>query len=426
MLNHSTNNRKAQDLAHSQKVWMQGVLWVFLIVSLLGVLLRYQFVSDPLPFDYQNLLHAHSHLAMMGWAYQLVAGALVFLTLWPVAQKKPVYKHLFVANMIAVAGMVPAFIYQGYGAWSIGFCTIHLITVYVFAWHYLKDMRSAVSGSSAQLIRWSIYWLLISTIGVWAIGPVSVLLGKAHPLYHMSIQFFLHFQFNGWFTYAALGLLVHQLLSEGCEVSDWKLPVRILNLSIALTYFLSILQQVDSVLFIQLNAFGSLLQLVAVLVILLPFFNSFQPERKISWIHVLLVVGVSCLVLKVLLQAVASLPFIGGDAFALRDNIVAFIHLTMLGGVTLTVVAILLKNQLLPSNILSQWGWQVFLTGFVAMEMMLFGHQLFIQYVDGGIYYPLLLGFTTLLPTGIFLLVTDASTSVRFQMNMITIKNKQL
>ena len=43
-------------------------LFNFIMLSLWGVVLRYMQLAD-LPFNYQYLLHAHSHFAFSGWMF---------------------------------------------------------------------------------------------------------------------------------------------------------------------------------------------------------------------------------------------------------------------------------------------------------------------------------------------------------------------
>ncbi len=177
------------------KVTFQVAFGFFLIAALLGSIMRLIYICDVPFLDYMHLLHTHSHLAMLGWGFTALAGALVFIIV-PEQSTNKHFQNTIVVNTIAGIGMLIGFMYQGYGAFSIAFSTIHVFCSYYFAWHYIKWTRHT-QDDSVYVSRWAVYWMLISTLGIWAVPVVSILLGKLHPLYFSSIQFFLHFQFNG-------------------------------------------------------------------------------------------------------------------------------------------------------------------------------------------------------------------------------------
>jgi hypothetical protein len=70
----STSIRPIEVLA---KPWMIWAVFFFLMASLFGLAMRYFFIGEIPYFDYRHLLHAHSHVALLGWGYLLLSGALV-------------------------------------------------------------------------------------------------------------------------------------------------------------------------------------------------------------------------------------------------------------------------------------------------------------------------------------------------------------
>jgi hypothetical protein len=52
--------------------------------------------------------------------------------------------------------------------------------------------------------------------------------------------------------------------------------------------------------------------------------------------------------------------------------LIGFIHLIMLGSVTMSLVGLLLKQKSLPSNPVSKTGWIIFVTAFLLTEGLLF------------------------------------------------------
>lgn len=400
------NQSPVQAAVFSDKLkyrWMLSALIFFFVASIFGAAMRYYFV-DEIPFlDYKHILHAHSHVALLGWGFIFLSGAMIFLFLKKV-RNRMAYRYILAANIIASIGMAISFLYQGYGPISIGFSTVHLITVYAFAWYYLKDLKLTEAAPYSRFARWSIIWLLVSTLGLWAIAPISMLLGKTHPLYSMSVQFFLHFQFNGWFTYGILGLLIFYCSQQNKTIKIPNTGFWILQLSLLLNYALSVTWSTPASILFYLNSLGVLLQAVAYYLILKSVFKKHNPFSHYKhWTDWLLILGVACLFAKVIVQLAVAVPAIAIISYTIRNYVIGFIHLVMLGSVTFTGVAILLKYNLLPRNATSKAGWLILAAGFVSTELLLFGQGTLLWMKKGFInyYYEIILAATVLLPAGL-------------------------
>ena len=53
----------------TKRIWLVVALLNFLMAAGMGALLRMAFVVEIPWVKYQYLLHAHSHVAMLGWIY---------------------------------------------------------------------------------------------------------------------------------------------------------------------------------------------------------------------------------------------------------------------------------------------------------------------------------------------------------------------
>lgn len=135
------------------KRWLRISLFNLLIVSFIGVILRYK-IAFYFPFiDQKNLLHGHSHFAFTGWVSQ----ALYVLLADYLAKQKgdsvlKRYRWLLYANAISAYGMLISFPIQGYGFVSIFFSTLSIIAGYVFALRYWKDLNALNNKSISH------YW----------------------------------------------------------------------------------------------------------------------------------------------------------------------------------------------------------------------------------------------------------------------------
>ncbi len=391
---------KNNALYHAKKITFQIAVTFFLLAATLGAFMRWLYLQEVPGLDYKNILHAHSHLAMLGWGFTALGGALFFSLLTNVASLMP-YRRALIGNVIAGVGMFFTFIYQGYGAMSIAFSTLHVFVAYYFVWHFLRDIKNAPASNSKTFAKWAMYLMLLSTLGLWALAPVSMLLGRLHPLYFASIQFFLHFQFNGWFAYGVLALLLRHSENNGYAVQLPKYTFTLLQTSVVLTYALSITWSTPEDVLFYLNSMGVLLQLLAFGMLWQGFARSgkisFKKGSIADWLFRL---GILSLALKVLAQGAVAIPFFAKISYVIRNFVIGFIHLTMLGAFSLTLMALLLFRHLLPTTKLAVNGYRLLMMGFVVTEAMLFFQGLLLWTEKGFLpfYHEILFTLTLSLP----------------------------
>ncbi|MFD2200795.1 c-type cytochrome [Shivajiella indica] len=353
--------------------WMKWAFFFFFAASIFGVLMRYFFVGEVPIFTYKHLLHAHSHLALLGWGYMLIMGYYVFnFCIDP--KRISIYKWMLFLNVAAGLGMMFSFPVQGYGTISIFFSSIQLFSSYYFAGQILKDLRSQGQHSWARMVRFSIYWMLLSTLGLLAIGPVGAILGKNHPLYYMSVQWFLHLQLSGWFTYSVFGILMHFLFNKGKNIHLLPYQEWILHLSVLMTYALSVSWSTPISLLIPTNSIGVILQSIAYFWIMKPIIQAIFPGMKFpsGWEERLLYVGILSLIAKALVMALLVVPEIAHISITIRLFVVGFIHLVMLGTLTLNLGAVMQLQGWLPRNQWSKKSWFILVLGFISSEVLIF------------------------------------------------------
>ncbi len=378
----------------------------FFIAALLGLSMRYFFVDEIPFFSYRNILHAHSHTALLGWSYMLLTGSL-FISYGIDTRGHAVFRKLFYVNLVCVVGMIFSFLLQGYGPVSITFATAHMISTYVYAWHYLRFLRSKESSTARYFIRWAIRWQLISTLGLLAVGPVVAFYGKLHPLYSASVQFFLHFQLNGWFTFAVLGLLFHYLAKSGRSIELRTSTLALLQLSLLCTYFLSVTWSTPIPLLFYINSIGVAIQLWAFVRI----FRTLRQEAPgiFSFKNLpsaLLSIGLFSMLFKVLIQSALVIPQMAVVSYTIHNFVIAFIHLIMLGSITFSMAGILLDQGALSRDKSSRMGWRLLIVGFFLMEFILFGQGLMLWTGFGFVshYYEIIFAVSIFLPVAIALI----------------------
>ncbi|GAB2614767.1 cytochrome c [Belliella aquatica] len=393
------------------KTWMTWAVFFFFCASVFGLAMRYFFIGDFPVLEYKNLLHAHSHIALLGWGYLLVTGILVFTFIQnPI--RLNIYRKIFLLTVIANLGMMVTFPVQGYGLFSIAFSTFHLLLSYAFTYHFFKDLKNIKSNTGKTLIMLSLVWMVVSTIGLWAIAPIGSILGRLHPLYYLSVQWFLHFQLNGWFVYALLGLLLSFMEKKGYSVQI-STPILIaLHLSLFLTFALSVAWSNPSNYLLATNAIGVILQAFAYWIILKSAIKYLNHQTNLSknWINHLLWIGLISLLAKAAIQAALIIPDVANIAFTIRNYVIGFIHLVMLGAITFGLGALALNQNWLVKNLISKIGWITLAFAFVSSEIILLTQGTLLWAKMGFIpqYHLLIFLASALFPLGlIFLLIAQ-------------------
>lgn len=376
----------------------------FFVAALMGLALRYTYIS-PISINYRFLTHAHSHVAMLGWVY-LILYTLYFHYFVP--DKKPFYNTLFWITQIAVIGMMISFPIQGYAAVSIIFSTLHIFCSYYFAMLIWKNHKTD-SIATRYLLKASLLFMLISTIGVWCLGPAVGLLGQASAFYQIAIQFFLHFQFNGWFLIAVLAILFHKLQIK--DSKEFWLFFKLLVASTILTFALPVNWFAPHVSLLWINDLGVLLQITALFVFIRLIKTSIKQRFKTSSKIIKFMLGFAlfCFTLKIGLQALSVIPEISNTVFEHKNLVIGFIHLTMLGVVSGFLMVFILQSNLITHNKNLDYGMYVFVLGFVLTELILIIQGCLFYFGNGLLpnYYLLLFLSSILLPLGILSLILN-------------------
>lgn len=391
-----------------KKSWLLSCFINFFIASLMGLLLRMIYVTPIEWVNFQFLLHGHSHVAMLGWVYLMLYSLIVHFFLTKEAQQKPVYNRLFWLTQFSVIGMMFRFPVEGYALFSIAFSTLHIFCSYIFCWRIWKDAQPS-SLPEKKLLRTALFFMILSTVGVWCLGPAVGLLGKASAFYQIAIQFFLHFQFNGWFLFAVLALFFNQL-NANINEKQFRLFYNLLVVSTVFTLALPVSWFLANPTFYWINAIGVCMQFFAFLVfikMLRPHFDSFVDSLKKTE-KTLYTFALFSLALKVGIQMVIIIPELAQVSHQIKNFVIGFIHLTMLGIITGFLFGIALKNSFLSQKtVLTQWGIKLFLLGFVLTESLLFlqGAYLYFGFGEFPFYHQNLLIGSSFLPIGLSMLV---------------------
>lgn len=401
---------------------MEIPLFNFFLAACCGLILRYAFVEEIPWLNYKNLMHAHSHVAMLGWAY-LILAFFIWKNFAPEVSKKT-YDSIFWTSEVSVLGMLFSFPVEGYGIFSITFSTIFLLSSMYFLMLAFRR-QSAQKGPATILLKTAIIWFFVSTIGVWAMGPIMATKNGGSIYYYMAIQFFLHFQFNGWFTFAVLALFFLQLkhLEIPFGESDFKKFYYLLVVSCVLTFALAVSwADPEEALFFG-NSLGVIIQLLA----LLYFLKTINGTVRLALRHHIqsfafkfYAVAFISFVVKIIIQSIVVIPSLAVVSYTIRLYVLGFIHLIMLGAITSFILGYGFSNNFMSFREgLSRIGWIMLLSGFILTEVILFGQGTLLWAGIGYLpnYYGIIFSVSILLPLGLLVALIGQLKNFSFAYN---------
>lgn len=344
----------------------------FLIIAVLGVILRLFPILD-IPVTYKFIVHTHSHIALLGWVYTALTTIIyyAFLRDQPIEKK---YRRIFWFTQVTIVGMLITFPFTGYALFSIIFSSLFLVASYWFVFFFFKYCPGALKKTNSyKLIRISLWYLVISSIGPWALGIIMNTAGSGSAWYRNAIYFFLHFQYNGWFIVALCSILLYVFEQRYFSLSK-RVFTRfyyLLNAGVILTFFLSLLWMKPHWSFYLLALIGGIFQLIAFGLLFrgiyakaLSVFNSFPSLFRFS-----IKVVIFLLFVKLIAQLLGSFPVIAETVFSNLDMIISYIHWVFLGIVSILLLAFFNYFELIR---LSRFQLYFYLTGFLLTELLIF------------------------------------------------------
>jgi len=355
--------------------WMLMSLLNFLLVALVGILLRYKAAFSMPSVDYKYLLNAHSHFAFSGWVTTALFTALVYILSRSGVEIGRAYIYMFRLLQVSSFGMLLSFPVQGYGAVSIFFSSLGMVFSWWFAWRYNKDMQhSTLRPLVRKWIGASLFFYVLSGVGPLLLGYCMVY-HAGQTVYFNSVYLFLHFQYNGWFSFALAGLLFY-VAGRYVAVFDGNMGTwlfRLLAMSCIPAYCLSVLWMAPPRWVVALAVWAAAVQGLALVIFMWLTWSSRHRwhgmSRALKWLW-----GFSgaAWAIKIVLQGLTVIPAAGDFAFGFRPVIIAYLHLVMLVFVSLFLVGFFLQEKLLDSRPGSlKRGLVVFTSGVLLNETFL-------------------------------------------------------
>src|SRR5699024_5749369 len=372
---------KQKGASKMPKVHTHFATLFFLLTALSGVWMRLFPLHMATAIPYTNVLHAHSHLAILGWAF--LGTFIIFLSIqWDYNKRKKEAKAISVTLFITSLVMFIAFLYQGYGLVSIILSTLHIFVEYwtaSFIFRHLK-MGAFRSQISNLFIKGSLVALLLSSLGPFALGYISSTGMKESAFFDMAIYFYLHFQYNGWLYLFLIGLLITILHYKKITLSTSLLTASFWIYFIALFpgYLLSILWVDVGTSGSVLAIVGSIGQWVGGVGLLFAFKGTSRQLMSHFSKGTIGALGVTLflLLIKSSMELGLMSPGMANLIYDTRSIVIGYLHLTLLGFISIFILTQYRMVHILESNRLTFYGSILFGVGFMLNEVLLFGDGL--------------------------------------------------
>ncbi|MGO4888434.1 hypothetical protein ACJ2A9_11795 [Anaerobacillus sp. MEB173] len=371
-----------------RRSWAIIPLFYLALTALSGVVMRWMGIYPIQTLNYGHLLHAHSHLAILGWGFVALFLFFVYYFFRPEDRYSRSITWLFWITQLTVIGMFISFSYQGYGIVSIIFSTIHILLSYWFiiliVMYFRK--RSLLTGElqiPALYGLGAVVCLFLSSFGPWMLAYLSANKLTHLPFFDMAVYFYLHFQYNGWFTLGLIAIIFAFLEKQQINYPKGLAKIQFIFfiISILPAYLLSVL-------WYDLNFIWHVVAIVAGVVhwvsMIIFFYILFIIRRSIllifkGWSKVFLGLSLFSLFIKITMELGSAIPVLTSLIYDTRSVIIGYLHLTLLGFVSFLCLALYMRSSWLRSrNVIGTIGYTLFIIGFIMNELYLFLQSLLV------------------------------------------------
>ena len=353
--------------------WLKICVFNFFVVSVVGVMMRYNMAFSLPGFNHKFMQESHSHFAFYGW---VSAGIFLFVTKYlsenyPKINLKK-YQYLMISNQIGSYGMLFTFLYGGYFWLSIVFSSIALFTGFAYFIFLLIDTKSN-KNPEIMWLKSGAFFATFSAIGIFGLAYFSSKKEEFDVLFRASTYFYLHYQYNGFFIFSCIGLLLISLKKLGIEIEEKlnKTIFYLLFFGCFLGYGLSILWIEMNPIFYGFFILISIVQLFGA-ILFLNWIRKTDLFNNQNFIQKLLIsVFGFAFILKFLLQGLSAIPALGVFAFSNINIVIAYLHLVLLMGISLFLIWKILQLVEIEFNKLLKFSILLLVFGIVCNEIVL-------------------------------------------------------
>ncbi|MFM9946789.1 MAG: hypothetical protein ACKV1O_02520 [Saprospiraceae bacterium] len=400
--------------------WLKFSLFNLVIVTLLGVVMRYKIGFSFPYFDQKYLQHGHSHFAFSGWITHTIFVLMVcFIQLYQPSAALRKYRVLLAANLVCAYGMLISFSIQGYTAVSISFSTASIFIGYFFSFYFFKDLKQVEKQHPAKnWFKAALIFNVLSSLGTFALAYMMMTKNLPQNAYLASVYYYLHFQYNGFFFFACMGLLYSQLHQYLPNSSANNTIFWLFATACVPAYFLSTLWlnlPVWLYVLVVLAAAAQVFAWVRFLQIIRQNLSLLKSKIQPVWQYLLLAVGFA-LSVKLILQLGSTIPEISKLAFGFRPIVIAYLHLVLLAIISVFLLVYLFSFNIITTQkysikALVLFVFGVFLNEFILMVQGVASFSyILIPYANEALFGAALILFLSILALFLFHLKKNGAT----------------
>jgi hypothetical protein len=327
-----------------------------------GVLMRFSQTFGLSGFEIGKWVQGHSHVAFLGWGF---LGVMHLLNQKTRFQFQKIDIIFYVVLILSLLGMMVFFPLFGYKFIPILFLVVFLWASYVVLIRFYRHLKHMEIAEKKWLIT-AIFFYFLSSSVVWFIPIVIVKTGKT-DLYYNLIYFYLHFLYNGFFTFALWGLIFLHVREyyEIPTLKSFNLFFLILQIAVIPTYVLSLYWNPISLNIQVLGIASATLQLFAIVYLILSFYRQTALfEKGFTFLLILGIFGD-----KIFLQFLSSFYALSVKAIALKPYfVVGYLHWFTIGFLTFSLLWL---SGITKSNV-GKKGFLLIVIGFFVTEIILF------------------------------------------------------
>lgn len=354
--------------------WIFISVFNFLIVAFLGVLMRYKIGFEFPYFDQKNLQHAHSHFAFSGWVSQLLIVLMVSsIHKYLPDSKIKSYQNIFLVNLLTAFGMLVSFSIQGYAFFSILFSTCSLLITFLFIAMFTRDIKLLENFIAKRWYVSALLFYLLSALGTFSLIYMMANHKIPQHTYLASIYWYLHFQYNGWFFFALMGLFFNYLQSHYPAIGSSNRVFNLLFFSCLPAYGLSVL-------WLELPNWVYFIVVIAAVAQCFGWFEFLHLLKKTSFFYnsnlskmvkFLLLFSLIAFTIKFTLQLGSVIPSISKLAFGFRPIVIAYLHLVLLASVSVFLLVFVFLSGVVKTSKISSVAVLVLVFGIFLNELTL-------------------------------------------------------
>ncbi|MDD2792364.1 MAG: hypothetical protein PHD73_04240 [Sediminibacterium sp.] len=257
---------------------------------------------------------------------------------------------------------------------SIIFSTISIIASWLFAYIYWKDLNQlSIKTVSHSWLKAALVFNALSALGAFSLAFMMANKVVHQNWYLLSVYFFLHFQYNGWFLFACMGLLMDKIQGIFPDQRTLRQIFRLFLWACAPAYFLSALWLNLPVWLYVLVVAAALAQMYAWVKILQQFWliRLSLKALLVPITRILLTLSAIAFTVKITLQLGSTIPSLSQLAFGFRPIVIGYLHLILLGVITLFLLGYIFSDKQISPEKNVRLAVAIFTAGVILNELLL-------------------------------------------------------